>query len=1328
MAIGARNAASAILSQITSSLHGIEGAAASARGALTLVAGAVGVAAAGALAYGIDQATHYQDSLRQIEANAHLTANATQGMGTAIEQTAIGMTSNANAMAAALAPVAGELERVTGQTLSTADASKVLVAAQNLAESSHISLTAAMKSIVDTLLVYKQTTRSAASDATAFFDAQAQLGVGADQIARMLQRLQPRIAGSGASIQQVLGIVRELSGPGGVGTGSRAIMMVGTVLQALQSPSVAAQKALAALGVTTVDAQGKFLGFPSVLDQVKAAYDRLPASVAAGSKEISKQTLLQALFGRQANIAAGLVEGGAKGIADNTAALRANGTAAQAAELQTTSLSGIMRILKSDFDTAMTAIGGPGVRALSSFLKPVIDVANSVARLVVQFPGLSAAILSVVAVLGGFVGLTKILGPLLGGLGIDIGAVAAPVLLAAAAVGGFVLLVQKVPGMLEPVSDALTQVGRLVQGLGPAFGQVAAAVGALISGSGSLSDLGTALSNLGAAIQQQLAMWGPRIVASLGDAAQALGSWVGQAAPVVLGALLTLAAGIVSWAAGIAPQVVAGLADLGGRLAAAVLMAGAQLAGAMARLGAQAIASFVRSLATDPGRIASNLGNLLRGGAILGAVVVAGEALGAAWSGAVAMGMRAQAAIGAAASSMAETLELRAMYALDAIVGPITAALAPIGAALGSALDAAIGVGMAAAPFILVAAAVGLFLLLLTNASIRNTAIRVGTAVVHAIAGAIAGAANLVGKAIHSLPLIGNVMDILGTAVGAATNLGASVVHALIGGITSLVSALGNAVVLLPLIGPILFGIELLTGKADTGGKEIGSRVLNAIIDGIQSVVGALGNAVTALPLIGPLIGGIESLVGSAVSGATKLGTSVVDAIASGITGAAGSVVSAVHSLPLIGNLMDIGGSLVGAAASLGAQVGSAFAAGVAGGKAAVTAPPPPPSTGLSSHIPEVRAAAAESQRLATLGGGYAGSTGAEIARIRAAASAAAAEATTATSTHAAATSTHKAATSKAVSAANTAAGAYASQLASTDAVTKAQQALAVAQAKAAGQSTALLSATDAVTNAQDAVALAQAKLKAAEEATYKSSTARIAAVDKAETALEIATTKLATAREKAGMTASTTMAHAQSAVTKAEQSLATAEDALAKAQAARRPNVAAVTRDEQRVTTAQTKLTDAQNALADIEQQLGIATSAAQRTLSTTTVTVAGAAAAQGISTGVGAGAIQQAASGALLVAADSTWASWQDQVVTLLTGIGTTLGSLLAVVHPVPTTALVTSTGAAPRTVTGGQTIIRIDNRILLDPMEMRQWVSQVVAEDERRLAGPATSGSVY
>src|SRR5439155_7354503 len=85
------------------------------------IAGAAVVA--GTLAVGaasVDAASHFQDAMSSIQVNPRLSQSAIDALGQAILRASIGTTSSATEMARALAPVAGEFQRVTGHSLGAA--------------------------------------------------------------------------------------------------------------------------------------------------------------------------------------------------------------------------------------------------------------------------------------------------------------------------------------------------------------------------------------------------------------------------------------------------------------------------------------------------------------------------------------------------------------------------------------------------------------------------------------------------------------------------------------------------------------------------------------------------------------------------------------------------------------------------------------------------------------------------------------------------------------------------------------------------------------------------------------------------------------------------------------------------------------------------------------------------------------------------------------------------------------------------------------------------------------------------------------------------------
>jgi hypothetical protein len=264
--------------------------------------------------------------------------------------------------------------------------------------------------------------------------------------------------------------------------------------------------------------------------------------------------------------------------------------------------------------------------------------------------------------------------------------------------------------------------------------------------------------------------------------------------------------------------------------------------------------------------------------------------------------------------------------------------------------------------------------------------------------------------------------------------------------------------------------------------------------------------------------------------------------------------------------------------------------------------------------------------------------------------------------------------------------------------------------------------------------------------------------VVKAEEALQLATIRLATAREKAATTDATELKHAQDAVTKAETALSTAEAALAAAQAARVPNAQTIARDEQRVGTAQSALASAQQALADLDKQLGISTSAlntATGAAASTTINVpmgtgtqfavGGAETTLPPGSAVAGSVLAQASlatvpSGAALVTGDSVVVAWQTQVVNLLTAIQSQVTSAAASLTALAGRTSATA-GAAVATVAGGRTppgiapvavghrpgvtimpgaiVVNIDGRLVA--ATIAPDISKILMDEERTYAGP-------
>lgn len=765
-------------------------------------------------------AVAYQDALKTVQVNAALTADQTNTMGHAIMAAAIGTTSSATDMAQALAPVAGELKRIQGGNLDAASATQVLTAAQNLAVSSSSDLGTTTKAITDLLLVYHEKASDAASISDTLFQAHAQLGMGVDRLAMMLQRLQPRIAGSGVDMQHLLGIVRELAPA--VGSGQRAIMMVGGVLQTLQNPSKAAESAFKALGVNIRDAQGNFIGFAPAVEAIRQAWLKLPSSVSgsadamrlAGDQSrysalnaevqtksvkaqeaalkseittlsahgaaLTQSTFLQAIWGRQSNIATALVQGGAAGIDANTKALQENGLAADATAIRMGDAQHQLAMIPKTIHDIQDSIGMELIPALVHILAPIESTLIDIARWVDENPKLAAGILAVVGGIGALVGMIAFAKPILYSLGHDIieGLLLNPIGLTIIAVAGLVVGLSQIPGVAAPLAHLFSAIAAAITTIVGPFRAFVTSVLDFASGRGtfdavrsSFESLETTVENAVPAIQTALgdvvaavarAIPGmidaisaalPQVAAVLGSIATAIGNWVMTVGlPALLGVLNTLIDGISAWiqsggvqkiAAAVAtwvsafvswaaPAVIGLIAALGAELVAH----GPEIVNAALSAGEQLIVGIGQGIAAHPEAVAEAIVALFLTSIVVKAIATAVGLFQAAWTAAMK-------AIGLFTSAL-----------MDALFGPFKLGASAAGAEAGSGAAAAMR-----GPLVAGAAADGVA----ADEALAGTMVP-GAEAAGAEAGAAAGT-GLLGRLKGSL---GMVKGLVGLAIGAA--------------------------------------------------------------------------------------------------------------------------------------------------------------------------------------------------------------------------------------------------------------------------------------------------------------------------------------------------------------------------------------------------------------------------------------------------------------------------------------------------------------------------------------------------------------------------------
>ncbi|MHB1472410.1 MAG: phage tail tape measure protein [Dermatophilaceae bacterium] len=379
---------------------------------------AVGVAAlaVGIGAMSVKLGVEFQESQASLQAHAGLTAAAAAKIGNAFLATGFHTTFSAQQMITALAPVSGEMENLTGHTLTTAESMRLMSAASDLAEASGSSLADSTKTLADVMLPFHIRTQDAAAASNVLWNAQRLLGVSTTDLGTTFARMAPLVAGSGMSLTQMSGLMVELSHS--LGSGRMATRQAGRAIQMLVVPTTAANKALAAMGVNLFDAQGKFIGMGPALSKLHAGLARLPGAtgafaaeqkilaattematlhgeaqtkaVKAQEKALTQQlaplkaqaaaytqsSAMQAIFGRSANAMLAVVAGGAGGLAKYTSAVAQNGQVQSAAAIMAGTLKGQMKLLAAGVDDLGTKLGMVLVPFATKAIKVLMDVAT----------------------------------------------------------------------------------------------------------------------------------------------------------------------------------------------------------------------------------------------------------------------------------------------------------------------------------------------------------------------------------------------------------------------------------------------------------------------------------------------------------------------------------------------------------------------------------------------------------------------------------------------------------------------------------------------------------------------------------------------------------------------------------------------------------------------------------------------------------------------------------------------------------------------------------------------------------------------------------------
>lgn len=206
-------------------------------------------------------------------------------------------------------------------------------------------------------------------------------------VADAMKYVGPVAKAMGISIQDTATAI-ALLGNAGI-RGEQAGTTLRGMLASLVAPSGAAGKAMKTLGLETRDAQGNFVGFESIIDQLRAAQGRLT--------EAQFQGAVTTAFGRETMSGVLALVNSAPGSWDKmAAAVTRQGGAQEVAMAKMKGLGGALEGFKSQLETTAITIGlalAPAVegfvRGATDLLGSLTDMGDKVGGLTDKFPALN---------------------------------------------------------------------------------------------------------------------------------------------------------------------------------------------------------------------------------------------------------------------------------------------------------------------------------------------------------------------------------------------------------------------------------------------------------------------------------------------------------------------------------------------------------------------------------------------------------------------------------------------------------------------------------------------------------------------------------------------------------------------------------------------------------------------------------------------------------------------------------------------------------------------------------------------------------------------------
>jgi TP901 family phage tail tape measure protein len=234
---------------------------------LGMAALGVGGLAAGIAGIGIKSAMDYESAMAQVAGQLGLTKQQQQSLADTFMKTSKGSEFSATELANAYATVAGQVKNLSGGSDTAQASTEVLRSSMALAVAKGIDLNSAIGSVVGTMRTFQMPTSQASDAMTVLYNASSATGLSVDALGSTLARMNGAVAGVKPPASDLAALLQDL-GQHGV-TGSRAISSATQAITKMLNPTFQAKAATAGLNLTTYDANGTFVGFRNIIEQLQ---------------------------------------------------------------------------------------------------------------------------------------------------------------------------------------------------------------------------------------------------------------------------------------------------------------------------------------------------------------------------------------------------------------------------------------------------------------------------------------------------------------------------------------------------------------------------------------------------------------------------------------------------------------------------------------------------------------------------------------------------------------------------------------------------------------------------------------------------------------------------------------------------------------------------------------------------------------------------------------------------------------------------------------------------------------------------------------------------